>query len=61
MPGLELAPVPFNKLLILMLYCYSGDEYFFSGIAPCGDLAIERNVGGLIKYDSCIIENALFG
>ena len=48
-PDLELAPVPFNKLLILMLYFYSGEDYFLSSIVSCGGLAIDKDVGSFIK------------
>ena len=58
-PDLELAPVPFNKLLILILYFYSGDEYFLSSIMSWDDPAIERNVVGLIKDEPCIIAKSL--
>ena len=50
-----------QKLLILMLYFYSGDEYFLSSIVSWGDLTIEKNVGDLIKDESYIITKSLLG
>ena len=57
----ELAPVPSNKLLILMLYLYSGDEYFLYGIVSCGDLTIEKDVGGFTKDNSSTIAKSMLG
>ena len=48
-PDWEMAPVPFNKLLILMLYFYSEDEYFLSSIVSSGDLTVESDVGRFTK------------
>ena len=36
-------------------------EYFLPGIVSRGNLAIEKNVGGLIKDESCIIAKSLLG
>ena len=57
----ELAPVTFNKLLILMLYFYSGDEYFLSRIVSCGDLTVAKDDGCLIKDEPCTIAKFLPG
>ena len=53
----KLAPVPFNKFIILMLYFSSGNEYFLSSIVSCDDLTIEKDVGGFAKDESCTIED----
>ena len=58
-PDSELAPYPFNKYLILMHHFHSGDEYFLSSIVFIGDLTIEKDVGGFIKDESCIIAKLL--
>ena len=58
-PVWELAPVPFNKLLILMLYFYTVDENFLSSAVSRGDIIIERNARGFIKDDSCTIAKSL--
>ena len=57
----KLTPVPFNELLILMLYFYSWDEYFLSNIVSCGDLTVEKYVGGIIKDDPCTIAKFMHG
>ena len=44
-----------------MLYFYSEDELFLSSIVSCGDLTIEKNVGGLNKDELCIIAKYLLG
>ena len=57
----ELAPVPFNELLILKLYLYTGDEYFISSIVSCGDHTVEKDVGGFTKDDTCAIVKFFLG
>ena len=57
----ELTPATFSKLLILMLYFYSGDEYLLSSIVSCGDLTAEKDVGGFIKDEPCTIAKFLLG
>ena len=42
-----------------MLYFYPGDEYFL--FCDLGDLAIENNVGGFNKEESCTIAKSLLG
>ena len=44
-----------------MLYFYPGDEYFLSSVVSWGDLTIEKDVGGLIKDESCIIATSFVG
>ena len=44
-----------------MLYYYSGDEYFLSGIVSCGDPTVEKDVGGLNKDEPCTISKFLLG
>ena len=55
----ELAPVPFNELLILMIYFYSEDEYFLSSIVSCIDLTVEKDVSGFNKDEPCTIAKIL--
>ena len=57
----ELASGPFNKLLILAPYSYSGDEHFLSIIVNWGDLSIEKDVGSFIKDVSWTIAKSLPG
>ena len=54
-----MAPAPLNKLLILLLYFYSGDEYILSSIVSWSDLSVEKNVGGLTKDESCLVAKSL--
>ena len=44
-----------------MLYFYYGDEYFLSSIISCGDLTVEKDVGGFSKDEPCTIAKFLFG
>ena len=44
-----------------MLYFYSGGEYILSNIVSCGDLAVEKDVGGFIMDEPCTIAKLLLG
>ena len=56
-PDWKVAPVPCNKLLILGIYFYSGDDNFISSIVSCGELTVEKDVGRFIEDDSYAIES----
>ena len=44
----------------MLYFCYV-NEYFLLSMVSWGDLAIKKNVGGLIKDESCIIAKSLLG
>ena len=56
-----MAPVPFNKLLFLMLYFYSGDEYFLSSIDSCSNHTVKKDVDGFIKDEPFAIAKFFLG
>ena len=43
-----------------MLFFWGG-EYFLSSIVYCGDLTVEKYVGGFIKDELCTIAKLLLG
>ena len=60
-PARELAPVPFNILLILTFYFHHGGEYILSSIVSWGYHAVEKDDGGFTKDDSCTIAKSSLG
>ena len=42
-----------------MLYFYSGDEYFLTSIVSCGDLTVDKAVGGITKDEPCTIPKCM--